>query len=49
MPKLEVVLVGVRRSRGKLAVGEVSPEDTVHKNYRIATHLISQITPKFVW
>ena len=35
--------------RRKLAVGEVSPEDTVHRNYRIATHLFSQITPKFVW
>ena len=36
-------------SQRKLANGEVSPEDTVHRNYRIATHLFSQITPKFVW
>ena len=36
-------------SQRKLAVGEVSPEDTVHRNYRIATRLFSQITPKFVW
>ena len=36
-------------SQRKLAVGEVSPEDTVHRNYRIATRLFSQITPNFVW
>ena len=36
-------------SQRKLADGEVSPEDTVHRNYRIATRLFSQITPKFVW
>ena len=35
-------------SQRKLTVSEVSPKDTVHKNYRIATRLFSQITPKFV-
>ena len=36
-------------SQKKLAVGEVSPTGTIHNIYRIATRLISQITPKFVW
>ena len=31
------------------AVGEVLPEDTIHRNYRIATCFESQITPKSVW
>ena len=43
------VAMGAPRSQRKLAVGEVSPEDTIHRNYRIATRLFSQITPKFVW
>ena len=33
----------------KITDGEVSPAGTVHRNYRIATHFESQITPKFVW
>ena len=37
------------RTPKKVAGGEVSPAGTVHRNYRIATRLISQITPKFVW
>ena len=41
--------MGAPRSRWKLADGEVSPAGTVPTNYRIATRLISQITPKFVW
>ena len=32
----------------KVAVGEVSPVGTVHRNYRIATLFESQITPKFM-
>ena len=43
------VATGATGSRRKVADGEVSPEDTVHRNYRIATRLFSQITPKFVW
>ena len=45
----EVALVGMSRSRWKLAVGESWPASTVQTIYRIATHLISQITLKFVW
>ena len=45
-PKLTTNASG---SQKKLAVGEVSPAVTVHHIYRIATRLISQITPKFVW
>ena len=33
----------------KVADGEVSPAGTVPNNYRIATRLIAQITPKFIW
>ena len=33
----------------KVAGGEVSPAGTVHQNYRIATRLESQITPKLMW
>ena len=43
------VATGVPGSQRKFAVGEVSPVGTVHNIYRIATRLISQITPKFVW
>ena len=43
------VTTSVPGRRRKLAVGEVSPEDTIHRNYRIATRIESQITPKFVW
>ena len=43
------VATGTLGSRWKLADGEVSPAGTVPTNYRIATRLISQITPKFVW
>ena len=37
------------RTPRKLTDGEVSPVVTVHHIYRIATRLISQITPKFIW
>ena len=40
---------GATRTLRKLTDGEVSPAVTVHHIYRIATRLISQITPKFVW
>ena len=43
------VATGATRRRWKLAVGEVSPAGTVQGNYRIATHLISQIAFKIVW
>ena len=33
----------------KVAGGEVSPAGTVHRNYRIATRLEPQFTPKFMW
>jgi hypothetical protein len=49
MLKPEVSLAGVPVSQMKLVVGEVSPADTVHNIYRIATCLISQFTSKFVW
>ena len=45
-PKMATGATGTLR---KLTDGEVSPAVTVHHIYRIATHLISQITPKFVW
>ena len=40
---------GATGSQKKVAGGEVSPAGTVEGNYRIATRLISQITPKFAW
>ena len=46
--KLEVA-TGATGMPWKLAIGEMSPEDTVHNIYRIATRLISQITPEFAW
>ena len=45
-PKMATVTTGTLR---KLTDGEVSPAVTVHHIYRIATRLISQITPKFIW
>ena len=43
------VATGAAGSQRKFAVGEVSPVGTVHNIYRIATRLISQVTPKFIW
>ena len=45
-PKMSTGATGSRR---KLTDGEVSPVGTVHNIYRIATRLISQVTPKFIW
>ena len=45
-PKMATGAPGIR---WKLTDGEVSPAGIVPTNYRIATRLISQITPKFVW
>ena len=36
-------------SKPKLVVGELVSAVTVHRNYRIATRLISQFTPNFIW
>jgi len=41
--------IGTPGSQRNLTVGEVSPKDTVHRNYRIATRFKYQIIPKFVW
>ena len=45
-PKKATGATGMPR---KLTDGEVSPVGTVHNIYRIATRLIFQITPKFIW
>ena len=42
------IATGETRTLRKLTDGEVSPAVTVHHIYRIATRLISQITPKFI-
>ena len=43
------VATGAPGGQRKFAVGEMSPVGTVHNIYRIATRLIFQISPKFVW
>ena len=40
---------GATGRQSKLTVDELSSAVTVHRIYRIATRLISQFTPNFIW
>ena len=48
MSRPEVAPMGARRSWWKHGRRGMSAVSTVHRNYKIATRLFSQITPKFI-